>query len=60
VHGRQEDFTDCGILAANTAAHDIFNDQIWTPETKPVERMKWFLALARIHMKDVRVFIVLT
>jgi len=26
AHGNQEDFTDCGILMTNTAAHDMFHD----------------------------------
>ena len=52
-HGFQIDVTDCGILAANTAAHDVFNDVVWTVERKIEERVQWFLTLSKAHMCEV-------
>ncbi|KAH9979551.1 hypothetical protein BGW80DRAFT_1442528 [Lactifluus volemus] len=38
-HGRQDDMSNCGILCANTAACDIFeDDDLWTTETKALKR----------------------
>ena len=54
VHGNQEDITDCGILAANTAVHDLFNDPLWTVAGKMKERTQWFLTLSRAHMAEVK------
>jgi hypothetical protein len=53
-HGDQDDFTDCGILAANTAAHDIFGDSLWNPDTKGLHRVHWFVRLSEAHIKYVR------
>lgn len=53
-HGKQDNFTDCGILAANTAAHNIFGDDIWTNEIKSLARVEWFRILGISHIKDVR------
>lgn len=53
AHGRQEDFTDCGMLTANTAAHNIFNDELWTKDRKNVERARWFITLSEAHIKEV-------
>lgn len=54
AHGKQEDFTDCGILCANTAACEIFEGkEIWRQDIKGQERAKWFLTLAKKHMKEV-------
>lgn len=53
-HGLQDDGFSCGIITTNTAAHDIFNDQLWTPKRKAVERVQWFMTLCQKHMEDVR------
>ena len=53
-HGEQDDFTDCGILAANTAAHDIFGDSLWNPDTKGLHRVHWFVRLSETHIEYVR------
>jgi hypothetical protein len=54
-HGKQEDWTDCGIISANTAAHELFSDEaVWTVEKKQHERVAWFVKLCRAHIKDVR------
>lgn len=55
-HGNQEDGTDCGILAANTAAHDIFGDKLWTVGQKMLQRAQWFVKLSTSHMDEVRTF----
>ena len=54
-HGCQNDWTDCGILSANTAAHEIFEDELWTAKTKQFERGKWFVTLITKHMKEVSI-----
>ena len=54
-HGSQNDWTDCGILSANTAAHEIFEDELWTGNTKQFERGKWFVTLVTKHMKEVSI-----
>ena len=54
-HGRQEDWTDCGIVSANTAAHELFGGEaLWAVETKQLERVAWFVKLCRAHIDDVR------
>jgi len=52
-HGLQDDGTSCGILAANMAAHEVFGDTLWTMKRKTAKRVEWFVALSKIHMKDV-------
>ncbi|KDR78516.1 hypothetical protein GALMADRAFT_209010 [Galerina marginata CBS 339.88] len=47
--GDQDNFTDCGILAANIAAHDIFADKPWNPETKARHRVEWSIIPKRVH-----------
>lgn len=58
-HGDQDNFTDCGILAANTAAHDIFSDDLWNPEAKVLHRLHWFIKLSESHIKYVHTFCLL-
>jgi hypothetical protein len=53
-HGDQNDWTDCGIVAANTAAREIFGDTKWTAERKEEERLLWFLTLVKKHVDEVR------
>ena len=50
LHGDQDNFTDCGILAANTAAHDILADKVWSPEMKALHRVTWFVNLSEAHI----------
>jgi len=52
-HGNQEDFTDCGILCANTAAHEIFNDPVWTVSNKKTQRAQWFVTLIKKNIDEV-------
>ncbi|KAG6819326.1 hypothetical protein H0H93_012927 [Arthromyces matolae] len=53
-HGQQDDYTDCGIVSANSAANEIFHDcPLWTPERKVAERIEWFIALCKAHVTDV-------
>lgn len=53
-HGKQEDWTDCGIVSANTAAREIFRDEpLWTVEKKQLERVAWFVKLCQAHIDDV-------
>lgn len=53
VHGDQEDVTDCGILCANTAACEIFeNEVLWTPQRKVLERVNWFNTLVMKHIDE--------
>lgn len=54
-HGRQNDWTDCGILTANTAAREIFEDELWTGKTKQFERGKWFVTLTSKHLEEVSI-----
>jgi len=53
THGKQEDGTECGILTANTIAHEVFRDTLWTTGRKEVERVGWFNALTDVHIADV-------
>jgi hypothetical protein len=53
-HGWQEDGTECGLVTTNTAAHEMFNDVLWTCERKTVERVEWFNRLWKAHIEDVR------
>ena len=53
-HGEQDNWTDCGIVAVNTAIHDIVDSHpLWTPQRKQVERVCWFLTLVNKHVLDV-------
>lgn len=53
-HGEQDDWTDCGIVAVNTAFHEIDNNRpLWTPQRKRGERVWWFLILLCQHILDV-------
>ena len=57
-HGDQEDYTDCGILAANTAACELFEDEeIWTPKRKVLERVTWFNKLVEKHISEVNIIV---
>ncbi|KAF6746318.1 hypothetical protein DFP72DRAFT_1017300 [Ephemerocybe angulata] len=53
-HGNQEDATECGIVATNAIAHDVFNDDLWTPSHKVGDRVQWFNYFAKTHISDVR------
>lgn len=33
THGKQNDTFNCGPVSANTIAHHIFDDALWSPET---------------------------
>jgi hypothetical protein len=54
-HGLQEDGTECGIVAPNTAAREVFRDELWTTDRKVFERANWFCKLSAAHVKDVRI-----
>lgn len=41
-HGRQEDGTECGVITPNTAAREVFHDELWRQDHKVVERVSWF------------------
>lgn len=56
-HGKQEDFTDCGIACANTAARELFEDPLWSDEQKGDQRVRWFITLTKKHIKEVSVLI---
>ena len=54
LHGAQDNWTDCGIIAVNTAIHEILDSQpLWTSQRKQVERVCWFLTLLHRHVLDV-------
>lgn len=53
-HGSQEDGTECGLLATNTAAREMFHDTLWTCERKILERVEWFNKLCNAHIDYVR------
>ena len=55
IHGEQDNATECGILTANTAAHEIFNDELWGAEEKADERACWFNVLRDVHIEEVRI-----
>ena len=56
-HGDQEDHADCGIVAANTAACELFSDEeLWTPGRKALERVSWFNKLVEKHISEVTIF----
>ncbi len=46
-HGKQNDSFSCGPTSANTIAHGIFNDPLWTPATATIQRIRWFLCLSQ-------------
>ncbi|KAK7045865.1 Methionine--tRNA ligase, mitochondrial [Paramarasmius palmivorus] len=52
-HGEQLDATECGLVAVNTAAHEVFNDDLWSPVSKLGYRVDWFLKLSSLHMSEV-------
>lgn len=54
AHGNQEDVTNCGILAANTAAHEVFGDPLWSPSKKILACATWFVQMCSLHIDDVR------
>jgi hypothetical protein len=57
-HGKQDDWTDCGIISVNTAAYEIFRDEVlWTVRRKQHEYVTWFLKLCRAHIDDVRLWL---
>ncbi|KAF8228025.1 hypothetical protein L208DRAFT_1424582 [Tricholoma matsutake] len=41
-HGHQEDSTKCGIITPNTAAREVFHDELWRQDQKAVEHVNWF------------------
>ncbi|KAK7023572.1 hypothetical protein VNI00_016658 [Paramarasmius palmivorus] len=45
AHGTQEDFVSCIPAAMNTIAHGVFGDPLWAPNTRYLDRIRWFLAL---------------
>ncbi len=46
-HGRQQDGYSCGICVVNTFAHALFNDKLFTHESRFLLRVEYFLVLAR-------------
>ena len=56
-HGLQEDGIECGIVAPNTAAQEVFHDELWTTDQKVFEHAHWFCKLSAAHVEDVRIVI---
>ncbi|KAF8232052.1 hypothetical protein L208DRAFT_1398037 [Tricholoma matsutake] len=44
-HGHQEDGTECGIKKPNTAAQEVFHDELWRQDHKFVEHVSRFQQL---------------
>ncbi|PPR07227.1 hypothetical protein CVT24_010170 [Panaeolus cyanescens] len=57
AHGRQEDYTDCGIAAVSTAECEVFPDlettEQWSSTTKEKHRLRWFADLTERHISMV-------
>ncbi|SJL18648.1 uncharacterized protein ARMOST_22245 [Armillaria ostoyae] len=54
IYGDQDDIIVCGFLAVNTMiAHEIFDDEVWTPKHKLRDRVCWFNRPAEAHLKGV-------
>ncbi len=47
IHGKQDDTFNCGPASANTIAHQVFGEPLWTPDTAVSHRIQWFLHLSR-------------
>jgi hypothetical protein len=47
THGSQNDWFSCGVVLPNTIAHSIFGDSIWIPRRAVLDRVNWFLTLAK-------------
>jgi hypothetical protein len=53
AHGKQDDFHSCGIVSANTIAHNVFGDPLWNASNKTLERVSWFNTISRSHARAV-------
>lgn len=50
AHGTQSgDSFNCGIVAYNAIAHDVFGDELWTMETRKLLRIESFSAIVLWH-----------
>lgn len=47
IHGVQKDSYNCGIIAPNTVEVQVFGDPVWTESNQVLERVKWFIRLAK-------------
>ncbi len=45
AHGTQHDAISCIPCSANTIAHGVFGEPLWQPETRFVDRFRWFRRL---------------
>lgn len=52
IHGKQNDTFNCGLTSANTIAHQIFGEPLWTPQTAVSHRVQWFLHLSQPALKS--------
>ena len=52
--GIQYDGNSCAICAINAIAYAVFKDQLWEQKRAGIERTKWFVAVAKQHIDDVR------
>lgn len=51
--GIQFDDHSCGIITINTIEHGVLGVILWLPQRKIMERVKWFVRLARgMQTKD--------
>ncbi|KAH7904197.1 hypothetical protein BJ138DRAFT_1107029, partial [Hygrophoropsis aurantiaca] len=50
-HGEQKDSFSCGIVTANTIAHAVFADKLWSPDNRDQERVDWFVATVHTYLQ---------
>ncbi|KAJ3564561.1 hypothetical protein NP233_g8221 [Leucocoprinus birnbaumii] len=52
AHSQQDDATSCGILCANTAAHNLLGFELWSSGRKVFERLRWYVNLTSLHARE--------
>jgi hypothetical protein len=51
--GIQYDGNSCVICVINAIAYEVFKDWLQEQKRVGIERMKWFVAVAKQHMDDI-------
>jgi hypothetical protein len=46
-HGNQKDGFSCLVCSANTIAHAVFKDELWTMDRAALEKINWFRTLIK-------------
>lgn len=50
--GKQLEGNCCGVIVANSIAHDSLGDDLWVQANAAIERARWFLRLAELELAE--------